>query len=192
MALLIAGLFLFLGMHSTGIFTDQWRQGIITKLGTKTWKLLYAAVSIVGLVLIVIGYGNARTDPTWLWMAPVWTRHLAMPLTLIAFILLAATYVPQNRIKTKLGHPMLAAVKIWALAHLLANGSVADILLFGSFLAWAIAGFVVLRRRDRTNGVIRTAGTLNGDMATIVIGVVAWAVFATVLHAALIGVNPMP
>ncbi|MEX0739589.1 MAG: NnrU family protein [Pseudohongiella sp.] len=192
MALLIAGLLLFLGMHFTGIVADDWRQGMIRKLGANTWKLLYSAVAILGFVLIVIGYGDARTNPNWLWMAPVWARHLAMPLTLIAFILLAAAYVPQNRIKAKLGHPMLAAVKIWAFAHLLANGSLADVLLFGSLLVWAIAGFAVLRRRDRKNGVIRASGTLKGDMATIVIGVIAWAAFAMVLHTVLIGVSPMP
>lgn len=191
MTLLIAGLVLFLGMHFTGIVADDWRQGMIRKRGAGTWKLLYAAVSIVGFILIVIGYGAARTDPVFLWAAPVWARHLAMPLTLVAFILLAATYVPNNRIKAKLGHPMLAAVKIWALAHILANGTLADVLLFGSFLIWAIAGFAVLRRRDRHNGVTRT-GAFKGDAITLVTGIIAWAVFAMVLHTALIGVSPMP
>ncbi|MBC53818.1 MAG: NnrU family protein [Gammaproteobacteria bacterium] len=191
MALLIAGLLLFLGMHFTGILANDWRQSMIEKRGAGTWKVLYSAVSIVGFILIVIGYGAARTDPVFLWAAPVWARHLAMPLTLIAFILLAATYVPQNRIKARLGHPMLAAVKIWALAHLLANGTLADVLLFGSFLIWAIVGFAVLRRRDRHNGVTRS-GTLKGDIITGVTGVVAWAVFAMFLHTALIGVSPLP
>lgn len=191
MALLIAGLLIFLGMHLTGILADNWRQGIIRKRGAGTWKLLYTAVSIVGFILIVIGYGATRTDPVFLWAAPVWARHLAMPLTLIAFILLAAAYVPNNRIKSRLGHPMLAAVKIWAIAHLLANGTLADVLLFGSFLVWAIVGFAVLRRRDRSNGISRI-GALKGDAITLVTGVIAWAVFATVLHTALIGVNPMP
>lgn len=191
MALLIAGLLLFLGMHFTGILADDWRQGIIKKRGAGTWKLLYAAVSIVGFILIVIGYGAARADPVFLWAAPVWARHLAMPLTLIAFILLAATYVPNNRIRAKLGHPMLAAVKIWAFAHLLANGTLADVVLFGSFLVWAIAGFAVLRRRDRNSGVTRT-GTMKGDVITLVTGVIAWAVFAMALHTVLIGVSPMP
>jgi uncharacterized membrane protein len=191
MALLIAGLLLFLGMHFTGILADDWRQTMIRKMGPGSWKLLYSAVSVAGLILIIIGYGAARTDPVFLWAAPVWTRHLAMPLTLVAFILLAAAYVPQNRIKARLGHPMLAAVKIWAFAHLLANGTLADVLLFGSFLVWAIAGFAVLRRRDRANGVIRT-GAIKGDILTLVAGIVAWAVFAMALHAVLIGVSPMP
>ncbi len=191
MAMLIAGLLLFLGMHFTGILADDWRQGMIRKRGAGTWKLLYSAVAIAGLILIIVGYGAARTDPVFLWATPVWARHLAMPLTLIAFILLAAAYVPQNRIKARLGHPMLAAVKIWAFAHLLANGTLADLLLFGSFLVWAITGFAVLRRRDRANGVIRT-GALKGDVLTLVTGVIAWAVFAMALHTALIGVSPLP
>lgn len=191
MALLIAGLVLFLGMHFTGILADEWRQGVIRKRGAGTWKLLYSAVSLAGFILIIIGYGAARAEPVLLWSAPVWARHLAMPLTLIAFILLAATYVPQNRIKARLGHPMLAAVKIWALAHLLANGTLADVLLFGSFLVWAIAGFAVLRRRDRSQGVTRTGG-IKGDVITLITGVVAWAIFAMVLHVALIGVSPLP
>lgn len=191
MALLIAGLLLFLGMHFTGILADDWRQGVIKKRGTGTWKLLYTTVSIAGFILIIVGYGAARTDPVFLWAAPVWARHLAMPLTLIAFILLAAAYIPRNRIKARLGHPMLAAVKIWAFAHLLANGTLADVLLFGSFLIWAIVGFAVLRRRDRSNGVTRT-GALKGDALTIITGVVAWAVFAMALHTALIGVSPLP
>lgn len=192
MALLIAGLLLFLGMHFTGIVADGWRQAMVKKLGPGRWKLLYAVISLVGLVLIVIGYGEARTNPVFLWAAPVWTRHLAMPLTLIAFVLLAATYVPKNRIKAKLGHPMLAAVKIWAFAHLLANGTLADVLLFGSFLIWAIAGFAVLRRRDRVNGVASTPGTLKGDAVTLAAGVIAWLIFAMFLHTALIGVSPLP
>lgn len=191
MALLIAGLLLFLGMHFTGILADDWRQSMIKKLGMGPWKLLYSAVAIAGFILIIVGYGAARTDPVLLWAAPVWARHLAMPLTLIAFILLAATYVPQNRIKAKLGHPMLAAVKIWAFAHLLANGTLADVLLFGSFLVWAIVGFAVLRRRDRLNGVTRS-GALKGDIITGLTGVIAWAIFAMVLHTALIGVSPLP
>ena len=191
MALLIAGLFLFLGMHFTGILAHGWRQTMVSKTGPGSWKLLYSVVSLTGLILIIIGYGAARAEPDFLWAAPVWARHLAMPLTLLAFILLAATYVPGNRIKARLGHPMLAAVKIWALAHLLANGTVADLLLFGSFLVWAIVGFAVLRRRDRQQGVTRT-GTAKGDILTVGAGIAAWAVFAMILHAALIGVSPLP
>lgn len=192
MALLVAGLLIFLGIHTTGILASDWRQGMVAKLGLQKWKLLYSVLAVVGLALIIIGYGAARMDPVWLWMPPVWTRHLAMPLTLLAFILLAATYVPGNSIKAKFGHPMLAAVKVWAIAHLLANGSLADLLLFGGFLIWAIVGFAVLRRRDRSNGVVYPKGSLKGNIITGVAGVLAWAVFAMLLHTMLIGVSPLP
>jgi uncharacterized membrane protein len=191
MTLLITGLILFLGIHSTGILAPVWREKIQTKLGVNGWKSLYSIVSLIGLVLIIWGYGAARMDPVWLWLPPVWARHLALVLTVPAFILLAATYVPDSNIKARLGHPMLAAIKVWALAHLLSNGNLADVLLFGGFLIWAIAGFAVLRRRDRTAGVVRS-GTLKGDIIAVVVGIVAWAVFAMYLHTLLIGVSPLP
>lgn len=191
MALLIAGLVLFLGIHSTGIFAPAWRAKMQASLGLNGWKAVYSVVSILGFVMIIWGYGAARMDPVWIWFPPVWVRHLAVLLTVPSFILLAAAYVSGSNIKARLGHPMLAAVKIWALAHLLANGSLADILLFGGFLAWAIAGFAILRRRDRAAGLVRS-GNLRGDLIAVVAGIVAWAVFAMFLHTLLIGVSPLP
>ncbi len=137
MLLLILGLILFLGMHSARLFAADKRASFIAAKGPLAWKGLYALVSIVGFVLIIYGYGQARMSPTWLWISPVWTRHLAALLTIPAFILIVATYVPGSCIKARVGHPMLLGVKFWALAHLIANGSLADLLLFGGFLAWA-------------------------------------------------------
>lgn len=191
MTLLITGLILFLGIHSTGILAPGWREKMQGSLGANGWKAVYSVVALVGLILIVIGYGASRMEPVWLWFPPVWARHLALVLTVPAFILLAATYVPGSNIKARLGHPMLAAVKVWALAHLLSNGTLADVMLFGGFLAWAIAGFAVLRRRDRAAGVVRS-GTVKGDIIAVVVGIVAWAVFAMYLHTLLIGVSPLP
>ena len=192
MALLIIGLVIFMGMHSAALFAPAARDNLHKKLGAVAWRGLYSIVSIVGLVLIIMGYADARMNPVWLWMPPAGLRHMALLLTLIAFILLTASYVPGNRIKSRLGHPMYASVKVWALAHLLANGSLADVLLFGSFLAWAIAGFAISRRRDRAAGVTRPAGSIKGDIITVIAGVVSWAVFAMFLHTVLIGVSPMP
>lgn len=192
MTLLIAGLVLFLGAHSTRIFADDWRNGMIERLGEKPWKGLVTVVSVIGFVLIVIGYGDARTAPVVLWVPPIWTRHLAVPLTAIAFILVAAAYVPRNRLKARIGHPMVAGVKLWALSHLLANGTLADLLLFGGFLAWAIAAFMVSRRRDRANGTSYPAGTLSRTLLTAIVGLLAWAVFAMFLHTRWIGVSPLP
>ena len=130
-------------------------------------------------------------SPTWLWISPVWTRHLAALLTIPAFILIVATYIPGSCIKARVGHPMLLGVKFWALAHLIANGSLADLLLFGGFLAWATALFVVSRKRDRAAGVSYGKGKPVMDAVVVVVGLVAWAAFAFYLHGAWIGVKPM-
>jgi len=118
-------LILFLGMHSARLFAAEKRASFIAARGPLAWKGIYALVSIIGFVLIIYGYGQARVSPTWLWISPVWTRHLAALLTIPAFILIAATYVPGSCIKARVGHPMLLGVKFWALAHLIANGTLA-------------------------------------------------------------------
>ncbi|RZI81462.1 MAG: NnrU family protein [Rubrivivax sp.] len=190
MAFLIIGLVLFLGIHSTRIFADGWRGAQIARLGEKRWKGLYTLVSLIGFALIVWGYGQARQSPVVLWPSPLWTRHLTGLLVLIAFVLLAAANGPANHIKEKLGHPMLAGTKLWAFAHLLANGTLADAVLFGSFLLWAALCFRSSRRRDRAAGVRYPAGTLRGDVSSVVGGAAVWAVFAFWLHGVLIGVRP--
>lgn len=190
MLALVMGLLLFLGVHSTRLFAADWRARQVARIGLGPFKGGYALVSLVGLVLIVWGYGQARLDPTWLWISPVWTRHLAALLTIPAFILLAATYVPGTRIKARVGHPMLLGVKFWAIAHLFANGTLADLLLFGSFLAWAVALFVVLRRRDRLAGMSYPAGRAVRDAFAVGVGLAAWVLFALWLHGVLIGVKP--
>jgi uncharacterized membrane protein len=141
--------------------------------------------------VVVYGYGARRTAPIDLWSPPVWTRHLASLFTLAAFVLLAATYVPRNRIRAAIGHPMVVGVKLWAFAHLLANGRLADVVLFGAFLVWAILDFRSARQRDRAAAApARAPGTLAGDAATLVVGLGAWALFAFHLHAAWFGVRP--
>lgn len=191
MSVLIFGLVIFLGMHSLRIFVPDWREKQIARLGVLPWKALYSIVSIVGFVILAWGFGLARQHPALLYVPPMWLRHLNALFTLAAFVLLAAAYVPHNRLKAKLGHPMLLAVKVWALGHLLATGMLRDVVLFGAFLAWAIALFAVSRRRDRLTGTTYPAGTLRGNVTTVVVGVVAWAIFAFWLHQALIGVNPL-
>lgn len=190
MAILVIGLLLFLGLHSIRIFAEGWRTRQLVRMGEARWKGLYTLVSLLGFGLIVWGYGQARMAPVVLWPTPVWTRHLAALLTLVAFILLAAAHVPANHLKEKLGHPMLAGTKVWALAHLLANGMMADAVLFGSFLVWAVLCFRSSRRRDRVNGVRYPRGTLRGDAITLAAGVSIWLVFAFWAHGWLIGVRP--
>jgi uncharacterized membrane protein len=121
----------------------------------------------------------------------LWLRHVNALFTLVAFVLVAAAYTPRNRIRAKLGHPMLAGATLWALGHLLATGMLHDVVLFGSFLLWAAADFGISRRRDRALGVVYPPGAMQGDVITLLTGIAAWAVFALVLHAWLIGVNPM-
>jgi uncharacterized membrane protein len=191
MLLLILGLVIFLGVHSIRIFANEWRRRQIARLGEGPWKGLFALASLVGLILIIIGFGAARMNPVLLYAPPVWLRHLNIFLTLIAFVLVAAAYVPGNHIKEKIGHPMLAGVKIWAFGHLLAIGMLRDVVLFGAFLAWTIADFVVSRRRDRVAAVIYPAGSLTGDVIAVVVGLIIWVAFAFWLHTLLIGVNPL-
>jgi len=191
MTLLILGLLLFLGAHSVRIFADAWRSRQIARIGPGPWKGVYSATSAIGLVLIVWGYGLARAEPVLVWSPPLAMRHLAALLTVPAFILLAAAYVPANRIKAKLGHPMVAGVKLWAFAHLLANGTLAGIVLFGAFLVWAVADFASARRRDRRNGTSYPAGSPARDAVAIGVGLAAWAAFAFLLHGWLIGVRPL-
>jgi len=187
---LILGLLVFFGVHSVRIFAEDWRTRQIAKFGALPWKGIYALTSLVGFVMIVWGYGIARGEPVAIWSSPVWTRHLAALLTVAAFVLFAAAYVPRNGIKAKLHHPMILGVKVWALAHLLANGMLADVLLFGAFLVWAVLDFRGARRRDRTAGAIYAPGSAGGTVVAIVVGLVAWAVFAFWLHAKWIGVSP--
>ncbi len=190
MSVLILGLLIFLGAHSIRIFAEDWRTQTIARLGLYGWKGLYAMVSLVGFALIVWGYGLSREDAVFVWNPPVWTRHAAALLTLPAFILVAAAYVPGNRIKAALGHPMVAGVKLWAIAHLIANGRLGDIVLFGTFLAWAVLDFRAARRRDRLTGTHYPAGTTSRDATTAILGLAVWWAFAAYLHGWLIGVRP--
>ena len=190
MTLLILGLILFLGTHSVRIFADGWRTQTIARLGEKPWKGLYTVVSLVGFALIVWCYGLARQQPVLLWQPPVMMKHLNSLFTLAAFILLAAAYVPRNHFKARLHHPMVLGVKLWAFGHLLATAKLADALLFGAFLLWAILDYRAARRRDRALGTRYPAGTLGGTLVALGVGVIAWAAFAFWLHAAWIGIAP--
>jgi uncharacterized membrane protein len=190
MVILIVGLVLFIGVHSVAIVAPALRARTIHRLGEGAWKGPYALVSLVGFVLICYGFSLARQAPVILYAPPTWLRHVALILMLPVFPLLIAAYLP-GRIKTAAKHPMLAAVKFWAFAHLLANGLLADVLLFGAFLAWAVVDRISLKRRSVPQ-VPRTApaGPWN-DVIAVVLGLAIYALTIGWAHVRLFGVSPL-
>jgi uncharacterized membrane protein len=188
MAVLIIGLALFLGIHSIALAAPDFRRRSVARMGEGPWKGLYAAVSAVGLVLIVYGFHLARQSPVVLYTPPEWMRYVTGLLMLPVFPLLIAAYLP-GRIKSAMKHPMLAAVKFWALGHLLANGSLADVLLFGGFLAWAVMDRISLKRRVQTVPGV-SAGRFN-DAIAVVLGLGIYVLFIAWAHMRLFGVSPL-
>lgn len=186
MLLFLIGLGVFLGLHSLRIVAEPWRQRQIARLGANAWRGLYSLIAIASFVLLLWGYAQVRHQYPPLFDAPRGLRHASSLLVLIAFWLLAATYVPRNHLKAAVKHPMTLAVKTWALAHLLVNHSLPDLLLFGGFLLWSVLLFRSARRRP----VSVAPGTVLGTAATLLIGTAAFAGFAFWLHAAWIGVRP--
>jgi len=190
MVTLVAGLLLFLGIHSVRIFAEGWRGRVIARRGERAWKGVYSILSIAGFLLLIYGFGQARADTVVVWSPPRWTHDLAGVLTLVAFVLVVAAYVPANAIKARLHDPMILGVKTWALAHLLADGTLAGIVLFGSFLAWAVLDFRAARRRRAATGAAPVIVRSGRTGVALVVGILAWAVFAFWLHGRWIGVWP--
>ena len=190
MTYLILGLIVFLTVHSVRIVADDWRTRTIARVGEGAWKGVYSLLSIASFVLLVWGYGQARSGAMVLYDPPASTRHVTGLLMLVSLVLVAAAYVPANHFKAALWHPMLAGIKLWAFAHLLSNGRLADVILFGAFLVWAIVDFIAARRRDRAAGTVYPPGRAKRTVITIAAGVAAWAALVFGLHLWLIGVPP--
>jgi uncharacterized membrane protein len=187
---LILGLVLFLGTHSVSIVRPDWRDQAAARIGATPWKLAFSALSVLGIVLIVFGYGAVRgADPILLYQPPAWLRHVALLLMLPVFPLVLAAYLP-GRIRDRLKHPMLLAVKLWASAHLLANGTLADLLLFGSFLAWAVVDLISVKRRGAPPPPGAPAGRWN-DLIAVAAGLGVYAAFVLFMHRWLFGVSPI-
>lgn len=184
--MLLIGLVIFLGVHSVSIVAPGWRDAMAARLGEWPWKGVYSVVSVVGFVLIVKGYAAARLEPTVLYVPPAGLRTATLALMAPVFPLLLAAYLP-GRIKTIARHPMLLAVKLWALAHLLANGMLADVLLFGGFLAWAVADRISLKRRSPRTVPALPLSSFN-DGLVVVGGLLLYVAFAMWLHPLLIGI----
>lgn len=209
MTWLIIGLILFLGAHSIRMVADDWRTQAIASWGEKPFKGVYSLLALVGFYAMVTGYAEARMQTVALWTPPIATRHVSVLLMLFASVLMAAAYVPRNHLKMRMGHPMVLSVKVWALAHLLANGNLADVVLFGSFLVWSVFNFKAARARDRaaapealrlqadgaenTNAVPGDQPIANttATLLTVLIGVALWALFVFYLHVQLVGVSPL-
>ena len=189
MLLLIAGLVIFLGIHSLSIVNEPLRDRLAARLGTVGWPAVYALIAIVGFVLIVQGYAAARLEPVLLYAPPVWLRHVALLLLVFVFPLLLATYLP-GRIKDVTKHPMLLATKIWALAHLLSNGMLHDVVLFGAFLVWAVADRISMKRRTQRPLPGPSRSKAN-DIIAVVGGLVLYVWFVKQGHVWLIGVDPV-
>ena len=209
MTWLIIGLILFLGAHSIRMVADDWRTQAIASWGEKPFKGVYSLLALVGFYAMVTGYAEARLQTVALWTPPIATRHVSVLLMLFASVLMAAAYVPRNHLKMRMGHPMVLSVKVWAFAHLLANGNLADVVLFGSFLVWSVFNFKAARARDRaaapealrlqadgaenTNAVPGDQPIANttATLLTVLIGVALWALFVFYLHVQLVGVSPL-
>jgi uncharacterized membrane protein len=189
LTILIIGLAIFLGIHSISILAPELRARSVASMGPNPWRGIYSLVSAIGFVLILYGFHLARQAPVVLYVPPAWTRHVAFLLMLPVFPLILAAYLP-GRIKTAMKHPMLAAVKFWALAHLISNGALADVLLFGSFLVWAIFDRISFKRRSPQ--VIRTAppGRFN-DLIVVIVGIALYVLFVMWAHVRLFGVSPV-
>ena len=189
MGIFLIGLILFLGVHSVSIVAPGWRDAQVARLGEKAWKGLYTVVSIIGLVLLVYGYGLARRSPVVLYTPPHALQHLALLLLVPVFPLFIAAYFP-GRIAAAVRHPMLLSVKIWATAHLLANGTRTDVLLFGAFLVWAVADRISLKHRP-ARPIPGAPPRPANDVIVVVVGLALYALFVWRGHQWLVGVSPL-
>jgi uncharacterized membrane protein len=194
MLLLIVGLTIFLGIHLLPTVPDV-RDGLRERLGEGTYKAAFTFISLLGFAVIILGYHKAQlhlgSKNPILWDPPVWTRHIALLLMLPAMILIVAANVP-SRIRTAVIHPMLLAIKLWALAHLLANGDLASLLLFGSFLAYAIYDRISVKQRGALGplGAKQPSSPFN-DVIVVGVGLALYAVMIMGLHQWLMGVSPL-
>lgn len=187
LSIMIAGLVLFLGVHTLTTMRER-RAALMAQLGSGRYMLLYTLTSFAGLALIVWGFSVYRATG-WInvWYPPVAMKHIALALMLPATIMLVASYI-RGRIYTTLKHPMLTAVKLWALVHLLSNGDLGSIILFGSFLAWAVYDRISLKRRTDAGAPPIPVGGVTNDLIAVGVGTVAYVALMFAFHPLVIGV----
>jgi uncharacterized membrane protein len=191
MALLVLGLVIFLGLHSTRIVSESGREKAIARFGEGAWKGIYSLVSAVGFILIVYGFAQARRAAPELWTPPAGARHATMLLMLAALILLASYLFKRSHITAAVHHPMLWAVLAWSLGHLIANGSAADVLLFGAFFVWSVADLLSAYRRERRDVFIYPKPEWTATVGAVVVGLIVYAILLDGLHLWLFGVSPL-
>jgi len=212
MTLLICGLFLFIATHSVRIFAEPLRTTLVARMGEWPYKGVLAVLSLLGFWLLLTGYAQARLETWVVWTPPAFLRHIMWLLMLFALVLLVAAYVPRNHLKKRLKHPMVLSVKVWALAHLLVNGQIHQMVLFGAFLVWAVLSFRAARKRDSLAIALQSDGASSGEVTDatqvndapeapsaqwlstllcLVIGGAAWAALLWRFHAEWFGVSPL-
>lgn len=189
---LVIGLVIFFGLHSINIFAPQWRARSMASTGAMRWKMRFGLITLLAVASIIMGFMQTHQAPIWIWHPPYWTRHVSALFMLFAFYCAACAVIPGTKVKSLVGHPFLIAIKVWAFAHLLSNGSLADIILFGSFLVWSIAAYAVMRRRDREAGVAKPEHFgMHMDLAAFAATMICWFAMVFFLHKLLFGVSPL-
>jgi uncharacterized membrane protein len=212
MTLLLCGLFLFIATHSVRIFAEPLRTTLVTRIGEWPYKGVLAVLSLLGFWLLLTGYAQARLETWVVWTPPAFLRHIMWLMMLFALVLLVAAYVPRNHLKKRLKHPMVLSVKVWALAHLLVNGQMHQMVVFGAFLVWAVLSFRAARKRDALATALQGDGAISGEanietqvndapetsqaqwlstLLCLLIGGAAWAALLWRFHAEWFGVSPL-
>ncbi|MBJ7539162.1 NnrU family protein [Marinomonas transparens] len=194
MLILVIGLVIFFSLHSVRMLMPNWRESSMARHGVMRWRMRYGLITLLAGAFIVMGFIQMRASPIWLWFPPIWTYHLAALIMLLSLFFVGSAIVPKTTMKRKLGYPLLIAIKLWAFAHLISNGSLADVMVFGSFLIWSIACFAVYRRRDRKAGVVYDdfdESSIPFNLAAFVFTMLSWFAIVFFLHLAVIGVSPL-
>lgn len=191
MLMIILGLVVFFGVHSIRVVAPEWRQVAMLKHGVMRWRLRFGLITLLATALIIMGYMQMRVAPTILWTPPVWTRHIAGLMMLLSLYFVGSAIIPKTTMKRLMGYPMLIAVKLWAFSHLISNGELVDLIVFGSFLIWSTVMFSISRRRDRKAGVVAGESSVEFDLAAFVFAMVSWFAIVFYLHEIVFGVSAL-
>ena len=192
MTWLIIGLIGFIGVHMVRVIAEDWRIRTRERVGEQRYKLVYSFISLLSFALMVWGYGSARHESAVLWTAPLAMYHVTSALMLVSMVLLVGFRISRSHLSVKLHHPMLWSVVVLCTAHLLVNGRVIDLVLFGSLLVWSVLDLVSCYGRDVRYQVVYPTPQARATVINLVLGVLFYVVFAVFLHAPLIGVAPLP